>query len=101
LPQRAVNWRGRAGPTRRPGERASERGEERQRSPAVARKSYVHPAVLEAYLEGTIGGALLEAAEEQPEPPPVATSDEASEVVKLIRARIRAKDGSGRSQRTR
>jgi len=70
-------------------------------TPAVARKSYVHPAVLEAYLEGTIGGALLEAAEEQHDPPPVATSDEASEVVKLIRARIRAKDGSGRSQRTR
>jgi DNA topoisomerase-1 len=70
-------------------------------TPAVARKSYVHPAVLEAYMEGSIGGALLEAAEEQHDPPPVATSEEASEVVKLIRARIRAMDRPGRSQRTR
>jgi len=70
-------------------------------TPAVARRSYVHPAILEAYMEGTIGGALLEAAEEQPDPPPVATSDEASEVVKLIRARIRADDAGRRSQGTR
>ena len=70
-------------------------------TPAVARRSYVHPAVLEAYLEGSIGGALLEAAEEQHDPPPVATRDEASEVVKLIRARIRAEDAGRRSQGTR
>ena len=38
-------------------------------TPAVARRSYVHPAILEAYLDGSIGGALLEAAEEQSEPP--------------------------------
>ena len=38
-------------------------------TPAVARGSYVHPAVLEAYLEGSIRGALVEAAEEQATPP--------------------------------
>ena len=38
-------------------------------TPAVARGSYVHPAVLEAYLEGSIRGALVEAAEEQSTPP--------------------------------
>ena len=70
-------------------------------TPAVARNSYVHPAILEAYMEGTIGGALLEAAEEQHDPPPVATPDEASEVVKLIRARLRADDAGSGSQRTR
>ena len=70
-------------------------------TPAVARRSYVHPAILDAYLEGTIGGALLEAAEEQHDPPPVATGDEASEVVKLIRTRIRADDAGRRSQGTR
>jgi DNA topoisomerase I len=71
-------------------------------TPAVARRSYVHPAILEAYMEGTIGGALLEAAEEQHDPPPVATPDEASEVAKLIRARIHADDDAGTgSQRTR
>ena len=37
-------------------------------TPAVARNSYVHPAILEAYLDGAIGGALLEAAEEQDTP---------------------------------
>jgi len=70
-------------------------------TPAGARRSYVHPAILDAYLEGTIGGALLEAAEEQHDPPPVATGDEASEVVKLIRTRIRADDAGRRSQGTR
>ena len=35
-------------------------------------RSYVHPAILEAYLDGTIGGALLEAAEEQRDPPSAA-----------------------------
>ena len=69
-------------------------------TPAVARRSYVHPAILDAYLEGTIGSALLEAAEEQHDPPPVATGDEASEVVKLIRTRIRADDAGRRSQGT-
>lgn len=34
-------------------------------TPAVARGSYVHPAVLDAYLDGTLGGALVEAAEEE------------------------------------
>jgi DNA topoisomerase I len=70
-------------------------------TPAVARRSYVHPAILDSYLEGTIGSALLEAAEEQHDPPPVATGDEASEVVKLIRTRIRADDAGRRSQGTR
>lgn len=31
-------------------------------TPAVARRSYVHPAVLEAFLDGSLGGALIEAA---------------------------------------
>jgi DNA topoisomerase-1 len=70
-------------------------------TPAVARQSYVHPAVLEAYMEGTIGGALLEAAEEQHEPPPIASPEETAEVVKLIRTRLRSEQAVARSQRTR
>jgi DNA topoisomerase I len=70
-------------------------------TPAVARKSYVHPAVLEAYMEGSIGGALLEAAEEQRDPPPVATPDETDEVVRLIRTHLRADEAGERSQHTR
>ena len=59
-------------------------------TPAVARKSYVHPAILEAYLDGSIGSALLEAAEEQEEPPLTPNPREEAEVVALLRKRIRA-----------
>ena len=55
---------------------------------AVARKSYVHPAVLEAYMDGEIGGALVEAAEEQATPPPEPSAEEQAAVVKLLRQRL-------------
>ena len=58
-------------------------------TPAVARKSYVHPAILEAYLDGSIGSALLEAAEEQEEPPLTPNPREEADVVALLRKRIR------------
>jgi DNA topoisomerase I len=57
-------------------------------TPAVARKSYVHPAVLEAYMDGRVGGALVEAAEEQSEPPAEATPEEEDAVVDLLRQRL-------------
>lgn len=57
-------------------------------TPAVARRSYVHPAVLEAYLEGSLGSALLEAAEEQSDPPTAADPREEAEVVALLRKRL-------------
>ncbi len=59
-------------------------------TPAVARRSYVHPAVLEAYLDGAIGGALVEVAEEQVTPPTEATPEEEAEVVALLRQRLDA-----------
>jgi DNA topoisomerase-1 len=59
-------------------------------TPAVARRSYVHPAVLEAYLEGSIGGALLVAAEEQADPPTAADPREEAEVVDLLRKHVRS-----------
>ena len=73
-------------------------------TPAVARNSYVHPAILEAYLDGAIGGALLEAAEEQADPPSAADPEEEAEVVALLKARLRAErrkadETSGRSRR--
>ena len=58
-------------------------------TPAVARGSYVHPAVLEAYLEGDLGGALVEAAEEQATPPTEADRDEEIAVIKVLRQRAR------------
>ena len=64
-------------------------------TPAVARRSYVHPAILDAYLEGSIRSALLEAAEEQADPPQIAAPDEEAEVVSLLRRHLRATRSQG------
>ena len=58
-------------------------------TPAVARGSYVHPAVLDAYLDGSLRGALVDAAEEQHEPPLGADRSEELAVVRLLRQRER------------
>jgi len=57
-------------------------------TPAVARRSYVHPAVLDAYLAGSIPGALMEAAEEQASPPSEATPAEEAAVRDILRQQI-------------
>ena len=64
-------------------------------TPAVARGSYVHPAVLEAYLAGSIRGALVQAAEEQEIPPTSATPAEEAAVRALLRQRL--EDDAARS----
>lgn len=53
-------------------------------TPAVARSSYVHPAVVEADLDGGVPDALVEVAEEQEQPPAGATAQEESAVVELL-----------------
>jgi DNA topoisomerase-1 len=72
-------------------------------TPAVARRSYVHPAILEAYLDGSIGGALLEAAEEQTSPPSAPDPEEEAQVIRLLRKRLRSpgprRDRTGRRAR--
>jgi len=70
-------------------------------TPAVARQSYVHPAVLEAYLDGAIGGALVEAAEEQPVPPAEATPEEEAEVVAILGQRLEADSARSAPRRAR
>ncbi|MGH2477136.1 MAG: DNA topoisomerase IB, partial [Candidatus Limnocylindrales bacterium] len=68
-------------------------------TPAVARGSYVHPAVLEAYLDGSLGGALVEVAEEQERPPNEADRDEEAAVTRLLRQRQRGRRrGAARSR---
>jgi DNA topoisomerase-1 len=57
-------------------------------TPAVARRSYVHPAVLEAYMDGAIGSALLEAAEGGPKPPSATDATEEADVVELLQQRL-------------
>ena len=58
-------------------------------TPAVARNSYVHPAVIDAYLDGSIGNALVAATEDAGEPTTIATEDEAAAVIALIDQRLR------------
>lgn len=75
-------------------------------TPAVARKSYVHPALLQAYLDGGIGEALVEAAEEQAAPPAESTEAEEAGVVELLRQRLemdagRSRGRGGRNRGTR
>ena len=65
-------------------------------TPAVARSAYVHPAVVDAYLDGRIRAALVEAAEDSDEPPGATDPDEERAVVALLRARLREDAARGR-----
>jgi DNA topoisomerase-1 len=58
-------------------------------TPPVCRSSYVHPVVVEAYLDGRLRGALVEAAEEADTPPAGTTPDEERAVVGLLRRHLR------------
>jgi DNA topoisomerase I len=69
-------------------------------TPAVARSAYVHPAVVDAYLDGRIRTALVEAAEEGDLAAPGETNPaEERAVVALLRARLR--EDAARSTRKR
>ena len=63
---------------------------------AVARSAYVHPAVVDAYLDGRLRAALVEAAEETDDPPGATAPEEERAVVALLRARLR--EDAGRSR---
>jgi DNA topoisomerase-1 len=66
-------------------------------TPAVTRRSYVHPAVLEAYMDGRVGGALVEAAEEQRTPPESTTPAEEAAVIDLLAEGIEQDAARGRA----
>ena len=65
-------------------------------TPAVARSAYVHPAVVDAYLDGGLRSALIDAAEDSDRPPGATDPDEERAVVALLRARLREDVGRGR-----
>jgi len=68
---------------------------------AVARQAYVHPAVVDAYLDGKIRTALVRAAEDADQPPGATEPDEERAVVALLRARLGEDAGrAGRSTST-
>jgi DNA topoisomerase-1 len=58
-------------------------------TPAVCRKAYVHPVVVEAYLDGRLRGARLQAVEDDGTSPMETTPREEKAVVNLLRRRIR------------
>ena len=55
---------------------------------AVCRQAYVHPIVVEAYLDGRLGGALVRAAEDSDEPPAGTTPAEERAVADLLQTAI-------------
>jgi DNA topoisomerase I len=58
-------------------------------TPTVCRQAYVHPIVVEAYLDGRLGGALVRAAEESDVPPGATTPAEERAVIDLLRRQLR------------
>jgi DNA topoisomerase I len=70
-------------------------------TPAVARQAYVHPAVVDAYLDGRIRTALMTAAEDTDDPPGATEPDEERAVVALLRARLGEDAGRARPTRSR
>jgi DNA topoisomerase-1 len=64
---------------------------------AVARQAYVHPAVVDAYLDGRIRTALVRAAEDTDQPPGATEPDEERAVVALLRSRLGEDSGRVRA----
>lgn len=58
-------------------------------TPAVARQAYVHPIVVEAYLDGHLSRALVRAAEDSKDPPAGTTPAEERAVIALLQRRLR------------
>jgi DNA topoisomerase I len=69
-------------------------------TPAVARSSYVHPAVLDAYLDGDISSTPVVATKDQETPPRRVSGKEEAEVVALLRQRL-SEDADRVKPRTR
>jgi DNA topoisomerase-1 len=56
---------------------------------AVCRQAYVHPIVVEAYLDGKLGGALVRAAEDSDQAPGGTTPAEERAVIGLLQRQLR------------
>lgn len=57
-------------------------------TPAVCRRSYVHPGLIEAYLDGSLGERLVKRAETRGDAPPGTHPDEEVAVLDLLRRRL-------------
>lgn len=68
---------------------------------AVARQAYVHPVVVDAYLDGRIRSALVQVAEDTDQPPGATGPDEERAVVSLLRSRLAEDAARSRGPRAR
>jgi DNA topoisomerase I len=66
---------------------------------AVCRRSYIHPAVLDAYTDGRIGGALMKAVDSLPGAPAPSTPSEARAVIAILRHAAHRQARSRRGRR--
>ena len=81
----------RARPTQRRRARSARRPTGSATRRPSAAQAYVHPVVVEAYLDGRLGGALVEAAEDSEDPRrPATTPAEERAVISLLRRAARA-----------
>ena len=60
----------------------------------MCRKSYVHPGVVDAYLDGDLGADLVAGAERSGAPGPTPDPDEEAAVLELLRRRVLAPAGA-------
>jgi DNA topoisomerase-1 len=67
-------------------------------TPAVCRSAYVHPVVVEAYLDGRLRSALVEAVEDEGSSPVETTPAEERAVARLLQRKLR--EDAGRVRRT-
>ena len=61
-------------------------------TPAICRKSYIHPAILDSYLDGTLAQALLERVEEQIEQGEDDLQPAEAAILRLLQKRLEAED---------
>jgi DNA topoisomerase-1 len=65
---------------------------------AVCRSSYIHPTLLEAYVDDDLRGQVLAAAEERSKPPPGTTRAEERAVARLLRRWRRSETARARAR---
>jgi DNA topoisomerase-1 len=65
-------------------------------TPAVCRKCYVHPAVIEAYLDGELAEALRRGADDEYPQPLAGLEPEVAAVLTLLQARLEREPRSGK-----
>jgi DNA topoisomerase-1 len=69
-------------------------------TPAVCRKSYIHPAILDSYVDGSLGDRLPASAHAEGDTPSAIEPDEEAAVLALLRRRVRSGHAAPGTTRT-